>query len=297
MKQINNIQMKKVQLVFLFFISITTLQAQLLWKITGKNLKNPSYLFGTNALIPPGFADSIPNIYKCFNKCNTVVCEITMNSIDNQKKLYNAALLPHGITLDKLITADNYKIVDNEVKSVLKIGLNELSAMQPQLILNMYKTELNKIIFGYKSEYHIDSFFQLAGSENGKNIIGLETIDKQISLLFDTTNIRRQAEILVESIVNKENMIVDMKNMNRMYKVGNITELYNLANRQERIIDMTKEEFTKTVDNRNFTWLRQIPVLMKYSSCFIAVDAIHLQGENGLIKLLQKEGYKVKSVK
>ena len=285
--------MKKVQLVFLLFIIITTLQAQLLWKITGKNLKNTSYLFGTNTMIPPGFADSIPDIYIAFNKCSTVVSEITMNSIDNQKKIYNAAILPHGIKLDQIITGENYKIVDTEIKSVLKIGLKELSVMQPQLILNMYKTELNKNIFRYKSEYHIDSFFQLIGSEKGKNIIGLETIDKQISLLFDTTNIKRKADLLVESIVNKENLIADLKQINSLYKAGNLQGLYNLAKRQGRITDMTMEEFSQSVDNRNHAWLIQIPELMKYSSCFIAVDAIHLPGENGLIKLLEKEGYKV----
>ena len=288
--------MKKIQFVFLFFISIITVQAQLLWKISGKNLNKPSYLFGTNSLIPPGFADSIPGIYIAFNKCSTVVSEITMNSIDNQKKIFNAAILPHGNTLDKLITAENYKIVDAEIKSVLKIGLKELSVMQPQLILKMYKTELNKKTLGYKSEYHIDSFFQLIGSEKEKNTIGLETIDKQISLLFDTTNIKRQADMLVESILNKENLINDLKQINSMYKAGNLDGLYNLAKRQENGTYITKEEFSKSVYNRNIAWLKQIPDLIKFASCFIAVDAIHLPGENGLINLLEKQGYRVTKV-
>jgi uncharacterized protein YbaP (TraB family) len=43
--------------------------------------------------------------------------------------------------------------------------------------------------------------------------------------------------------------------------------------------------------------LTKIPLMMKESSCFIAVDVIHLGGKNGLVKQLQKSGYKAQPVK
>jgi uncharacterized protein YbaP (TraB family) len=42
--------------------------------------------------------------------------------------------------------------------------------------------------------------------------------------------------------------------------------------------------------------MTKLPDMMKDSSCFITVDAIHLGGKNGLIKQLEKRGYKVKAV-
>lgn len=296
MKEINILHMTKKFLLFFLLLSLTSVQAQLLWKITGKNLKSSSYLFGTDHYVDAGFADSIPKIFKCFNNCNTIVGEMTLNSIDNKKKLYNAAIMPQGVTIDKLISEENYKIVDTELKDVLKIGLKDLSVMQPNLILNIYRTEVYKKILGYKGDYQLDSFFQFIGNEKGKEIIGLETAEKQISILFDTTNLKKQAEILVESIVNKKKTIDNMLKLNKLYKSGDLESLLIMAKSQMEVAEKSDSEFTKTVNDRNALWIKQLPFFMKKSSCFITVDAKNLPGETGLIKLLEKSGYKVKPV-
>jgi len=59
---------------------------------------------------------------------------------------------------------------------------------------------------------------------------------------------------------------------------------------------MTEEEYAKMIDNRNADWLTKLPELLKKSSCFVCVGAIHLGGNNGLIKQLERKGYKVKAV-
>ena len=48
------------------------------------------------------------------------------------------------------------------------------------------------------------------------------------------------------------------------------------------------------LNRRNANWVRQLNVIMKNKSVFVAVGAGHLPGENGLINLLKKEGYSVK---
>jgi len=45
------------------------------------------------------------------------------------------------------------------------------------------------------------------------------------------------------------------------------------------------------LDDRNKNWLAQLPSLMKEQQTFIAVGALHLSGENGLIHLLRDAGY------
>ncbi|MGM9782579.1 MAG: TraB/GumN family protein [Paludibacteraceae bacterium] len=51
------------------------------------------------------------------------------------------------------------------------------------------------------------------------------------------------------------------------------------------------------VGERNDAWVRQLPKLMSEQPCFVVVGALHLAGENGLVALLRKAGYKVKPVK
>jgi len=40
-------------------------------------------------------------------------------------------------------------------------------------------------------------------------------------------------------------------------------------------------------------WVIQLDEMMQEKSCFIAVGAAHLAGEEGMIKLLRENGYKV----
>jgi uncharacterized protein len=49
--------------------------------------------------------------------------------------------------------------------------------------------------------------------------------------------------------------------------------------------------------DRNLRWLPKLKENMKSESCFIAVGALHLAGESGLITLLEKEGYTVRPVR
>ena len=45
------------------------------------------------------------------------------------------------------------------------------------------------------------------------------------------------------------------------------------------------------LDNRNAAWVPQIKEMIASKRCFIAVGAGHLGGPNGVIRLLEKEGY------
>lgn len=287
---------KNILILFVLFISISAIHAQLLWKVTGKGLKHPSYLFGTQHLVSIQFLDSVPGLYKAFNDCNVVVGEVVMNNIEATAKIQQAAIMPNHVIIKDLLNDDQYKLVDNELKSVFKFGLKEVSIMNPSLIQTLYEMEIFKKRTGFSEEKQSDSYFQLVAAEKGKNVIGLETVDQQIKILFGNGSLERQADILVETVQHKDSILNEMIHLNNLYKAGKIDEMLELSKGKANITDLTEEEFAQMVDIRNADWLLRLPDLMKKSSCFIAVSAIHLGGKNGLIKELQKLGYKVKVV-
>jgi uncharacterized protein YbaP (TraB family) len=63
---------------------------------------------------------------------------------------------------------------------------------------------------------------------------------------------------------------------------------------EEDEIENFEQDFLIT---RNLNWIPIIVDLTKKSSCFIAVGAGHLAGENGLIRLLRNQGFSVKPLK
>ena len=289
---------KKIVFLLLFLLSFSFIQAQLLWKVTGKGLKHPSYLFGTLHLIPIQFLDSVPGLFKAFNNCDKVVGEMALNNVDATSKIQQAAIMPDHVKMKDLIKdSTNYAKVDKELKSVLKIGLKELSVMNPSLILSLYEIGIYKKLTGYTDDKQSDSYFQLVADEKGKPVVGLETIDQQIAVLFGNGTLQRQADVLVETVQQKDSVLKEMIHMNKLYKAGKINELVELSNRKGNVIDMTEEEYARLVDNRNADWITKLPEMMQKSSCFIAVGALHLGGKNGLIKQLEKEGYRVTAEK
>ena len=288
--------MKKIILLFICFFSLCFSQAQLLWKVTGNGLKHPSYLFGTHHLIPISFFDSVPGLYNAFNNSKMVIGEMVMSNIDATAKIQQAAIMPNHIKINDLLNEEEYKMVDAELKSVLKMNLKELSIMNPTLILTLYEMEIFKKLTGFSDDVQADSYFQLVATEKGNKVIGLETVNQQIDFLFGNGSLERQADILVETIQHKDSAVTEMITLNKLYRAGKIEELIEMSKAKVSIAKMTDEEYAKLVDNRNADWITKLPSYFKETSCFVAVGAMHLGGKNGLVKQLQKMGYKVTSI-
>ncbi len=285
---------KKNLLLFLLIFGLSSIHAQLLWKVTGNGMKHPSYLFGTHHLISIQFLDSVPGLFKAFNECDAVIGEMIINNIDASAKIQQAAIMPDHQKIKDLLNEEQYKLVDTELKSVLKFGLKDVSIMNPTLILTMYEMEIYKKLTGFSDDKQIDSYFQTVAVTKGKKVIGLETVDQQIAVLFGTGSLERQADLLVETILRKDSILREMIQLNKLYKLGKMDELVELSKGKDNdITDMTEEEYAKLVDNRNADWLTKLPGYFKETSCFVAIGAMHLGGKNGLVKQLQKAGYKV----
>jgi uncharacterized protein len=160
----------------------------------------------------------------------------------------------------------------------------------------MYEMEIYKKLTGFTDDNQSDSYFQLVATEKGKKVLGLETVDQQISILFGNGSLERQADILAETVRQKDDILKEMILLNKLYKAGKIEALIELSKGKGNITDMTETEYFNLVDKRNVEWMTKLPSMMHESSCFIAVGAMHLGGKNGLIKLLEKQGYKVSFV-
>ena len=289
--------MKKNGLIIIsLLLGFSSLQAQLLWKVSGRGLKHPSYLFATHNLIPIQFLDSVPGLFKAFNECDLVVAEVVMNNIDATAKIQQAAIMPNQTRINDLLNEDQSKLLDLELKSVMKFGLKDVSILNPSLILSMYEMEIFKKLTGFTDDKQSESYFQLVAAEKGMKIVGLETVQQQIAVLYGIGSLERQADILVETIRQKTIILNEMIQLNKLYKAGKLDNFVELSKGPDNITEMTEEEYAKLVDNRNTDWMSKLPAFFKESSCFVTVGAIHLGGNNGLIKQLQNEGYKVKAV-
>ena len=281
--------------LILAIVAFVGANAQLLYKISGNGLDAPSYIVGTYHLAPVSFVDSISGARAALDAVGQVCGEIgmaEMNSPEGTKKVMEAMMLPDGKSLKDVLSPEEFTKLDAYMTDVMGVGLSNPMSTQLQLLQYMKMTP------GFNPNALIDSYFQTAAAKMGKPVLGLETIDFQISVLYKGRSIERQTVQLMCMIDNKEYELMMMKSLTDAYFSQNMEKLLEIT--EEKLgnkCDSTPEEDEALIYGRNADWAEKMPAIMGDKSTLFVVGAAHLPGERGVLELLKKKGYAVEAVK
>jgi uncharacterized protein YbaP (TraB family) len=123
-----------------------------------------------------------------------------------------------------------------------------------------------------------------------KGAFGLETVEFQVELLYDTPLEEQAADLLemVEQGKEAEEMIIELTDL---YLKQDIAGLWELT-----LKDSKPEELEKLIYSRNRNWIAQMKDIMPQTPTMFVVGAGHLPGEQGVIRLLEQTGYKLEPV-
>lgn len=293
--------MKKT-LVFMLLLCVTLgAQAQLLWKVSGNGLDRPSYVIGTHHLAPLSVKDSIANLQQAIDQTEQVYGEIVMDDANNPEilmKMQQAMMLPADTTLKSFYTQAQYDTIAAVVKNYMGVDLALFDKLKPATITTQLSVALAmKSLKGFNPQEQLDTWFQKQARQAGKKVGSLETIDMQINVLYNSQTLMRQALLLYCTATHIEQGVDQSLRMNQAYMKQDLDEL--LAIIEEKMgdaCDSTPEEISTLIYGRNANWARQFPSIMKQSPTLFVVGAGHLPGPQGLLKLLQKQGYTVEAM-
>ncbi len=267
----------------------TKTENSLLWEISGNGLKKSSYLFGTYHFAGKDFIDTMKVLHSKLSMADGIVGEVI---IDNTmaSKLAPYMVMKNNF-LDKLLTPGEYTIVADHLKKISGYDLKLFNSLKPVAVqLTMLQFTAPKTIS--PTNPALDQYIQDYGKANKKQIIGLETLEDQATVLFGSS-LERQKELLLKGVKDEEKSKKEGQLLYDNYTAQNLLELEKLFTKLD---GYTQEELDQLLKNRNNKWLAQLPNLMANQSLFIAVGAGHLVGNDGLIKGLKKLGYAVTPV-
>lgn len=274
--------------------------SSLLWKVSGNGLEKSSYLFGTHHLIPIAFLDSVSGLKEAFEATEQTVGELDMSDMAQlQMKLLGESQLPGGVTYDDLISAEDKALLDETLKNLIGVGLDQLGKMKPALLSNLISITLyQKYYPTLAGEKSIDQYFQEEATKRSRPVLGLETVEDQIFALLNSQTMERQAEMLMCMIKNPELLKEQMDDLQTAYHAQNVQMVYELSVKEipNDPCPSTQEEKDVLNKNRNMKWLEKLPAIMQQKSSFIAVGCLHLPGEDGLIEGLRAKGFTVEPV-
>lgn len=276
--------------------------AQLLWKISGKGLEQPSYVFGTYHLSPLSIKDSINGMSQAINETKQLYGEIIMSESKEPafiQKAQQLMMLPKDTTLKSLFTPEDYELLGKVVKETMKIDIAMLSQLKPAFI----NTQLAILFYlqhskAFNPQEQLDTHFQQQAVQQGKKVGGLESSESQLEVLFNSATLQRQADLLACTAKNVEEVIEKTKQIVEYYQTQNLDEIFRLINEDKNeICGSTPEELDVMIYNRNRAWVKKMPAIMSEAPTLFVVGVGHLPGKQGVLKLLEKQGYKVEAMK
>lgn len=269
-------------LILLTFVSISS-QAQLLYKIEGKGLQKPSYIYGTIHIMPKKdfvISDSIKSALK---SCSELAMEVDLNmDLKTQIEMVKLSMLPEGKTIADITSKENSDRIRNFCLDSInwkESKYNKISRFQPFFISSLITQEL----IGKSKSYEIE--FKKLAKKNKMSTSGLETIQFQMNLLSEVSN-EEQIKMLLLGLT-KDNS--EFNKLLDTYLKKDINQLGTLMNNA----DLSPQFYSNFIVKRNQKWIPIISELIQTNPTFIAVGAAHLPGKDGVLNLLKEAGYTI----
>jgi uncharacterized protein YbaP (TraB family) len=169
----------------------------------------------------------------------------------------------------------------------LGMNLAMFDRFKPMMVMSLLA---QRLLSCAEIESYELSFVKMA-SEQSKELLGLERIEDQVAV-FDVIPDSLEIRSIMNMVNHFESQRKEFSRMAALYLAQDIESLYQLMATSPEM--MGSQELL--LDRRNRNWIPVMESAMKQSSTFFAVGAGHLAGSQGVLELLRKQGYKVKSL-
>lgn len=264
-------------------------QNALLWQISGKGLKKPSYLYGTIHAICPEQLVISQLLRDKVGQTEQLTLELDMDDPNMMGQFMASAKLPEGQSLKALFSEGQYKLLAAYFADNFGVDLAYLDSMKPFILQTMILSKLTDCT----PESYEQKLMDIAHG-NQREVIGLETVQQQMHAV-DQLPDTMYADMLVRMVNDIAQSKADYRKMVDLYLAQDLTGLDSLMKKSYK-----EEEYKKFEEvflaQRNQAWIPVMEKMAKAKPTFFAVGAAHLSGQNGVIALLRKQGYKVTPV-
>lgn len=263
-------------------------QAGLLWRISGDGIL-PSYLLGTIHSEDPRVTQIRPRVADALDQSDRFVMEMTLDA--GAFMQYGAAmLLPEGTNLETIVDTKTYT---SAVSAMADLGIPEplVRRLKPWVVMTMLSMPKSQ------GGLILDMVLYQRAAERGKQTSGLETIDEQLSV-FDGLSVDDQVVLLRSTLSQLSSLNLLFEQLIKAYAADDLNKLMMIAKKANQQHQMAAAErfLVRLNDERNQRMVQRMTPYLNQGNSFIAVGALHLGGPQGLLSLLQKQGFQTEPV-
>ncbi len=262
----------------------------LLWKISGKYLEKPSYLFGTMHILCEEDAQLSENLKAVIRDTEQIFFEIDMDNTQEMMGALKFLSMNDGKRISQLLSQEDYEKVKkffDDNKSMIPFSM--MDRFKPYFVSSM----IGEQMMACESTKGMETQIMAEADKYEKEIHGLETIAFQAGI-FDSIPYEKQARDLVMYVDSIDSYKSVLKSMTDVYREQDLEKMEKLMLKS----DPGMEQYMDLLlYDRNRRWIDLMLSNMVERSTLFAVGAGHLPGNQGVIELLRKRGYDVTPVK
>lgn len=256
------------------------------WKVSKNG--NSIYLGGTVHLLRAEDYP-LPAAYeKAYNASEVLTFETDTKAVSNPEmaqEVMKKGSYQDDRTLETVLSKEVYSLLEAEAtKQGLPMAF--LNRMKPGLVIaTLSAMQMKKDGMG---EEGVDMHFTNRGEDDKKGIEQLESISSQLDRITEMGE-GNEDEFVKYSLKD----LVDMKD-----KMDDLISEWRNGSPMADEINLMKKDYPamykSLLVDRNNNWM---PKILSYldngTKAFVLVGSLHLHGEDGLLSLLQKQGYQI----
>lgn len=214
------------------------------------------------------------------------------NPMAMQLIVQKLAVDPRGRGLSDLISAGAYREVAAKTAKI-SIDIGMLQPYEPWFAA-LQITQLRLLQLGFDAGYGVDMHFTQRAQQDGKRIVGLETVERQLNLM-DSLGPKTQQKFLLQTVEEADGIEDRMDDLLGAWRRGDERGLEKemLKGMQEQ-----PELYRSIIVMRNRDWTRAI---MRFADepedYLIIVGSLHLVGPDSVLRMLDDAGYPSRQIR
>jgi uncharacterized protein len=273
-------------IITLSYIAFAQGQNSLLWKISGKNLSEPSYLYGTIHIICEEQFRIDDNTKKAMQQTGQLIMEMDMSDPNLMAQMQQLSLNPGFKNIKSDLKPEDAKVMDQFLQEQYGAGLDQLGILKPFVLSSMILMKM----LPCEQQASYEMYFTEQAKALNIPTKGLETVAEQVGM-FDQIPQQEQLGEIIEMLKENKGM-EDFDKMVSAYLDQDISKLYGMITES----GMFQKYQDLLLDQRNRSWIPLIESFITEKPGFIAVGSGHLHGNQGVISLLRQAGYQVEPI-
>lgn len=274
--------------LLVLFLAFVPAQAQVFWSVTDEQ-GTQNWLLGTVHSEDPRLLEFPPELLEALQGSERLALELVPDA--SMLDELNQAMHYDRDKLEQVLGGELYAEVVALLERHYGMGEPAVRRMRP------WAVAMTLSIPAPETGLFMDLALSFRASGMGRDVIALETLNEQLDFLagIDEAN---QIEMVRQAVDEFDRMGEMFESLISAYLAGDLDRLEKLS--REEIDKMDPElvrhfEQVGLVERNHRMVERALPYLRK-GGLVIAVGALHLPGEDGLIELLRAEGFEVEGI-